>query len=197
MSIEFLVLGLYAICMWLAKTKVSAKATLHVLKQPRYVWRALLYSAGILFILQWLFAFSQVTAVLDQDPLGLPRYLIDGYVNFLILIDGFIPISLLIIAILQGTALSMLKFVRDNESKHKGQRWRSMTLALFGSGCVACGGSIIAPLFSSFSAGASSYLSTTISQIVLTIAILLALRSLRDIGLKIASILSLENYNAA
>lgn len=152
-----------------------------VFSKPYNLWRAVLYSAAVLFVLQWLFAFPQLLYIGQTVPLELPRYLIEGFFNFLRYIDGFIPWAILTVAILQGVALTLLRVAREQQTA-RASRYSSLGLAVLGSGCVACGGSVIAPLFASFTTAVAVQLSELISRFVLSVAVILAIATIYKIS---------------
>lgn len=166
----------------ITSVKTRSRSILAVFREPENILRAILYSAGVLFVLQWLFAFPQLVYIWQTAPAELPRYLIEGFFNFLRYVDGFIPWTILSVAVLQGIALTLLRVVRRQATTARRTRYPSLMLAVLGSGCVACGGSVIAPLFASYSAAVATQLSELVSRIVLAIAVILAMVTIYKIS---------------
>ncbi len=146
------------------------------------LWQFALILLGLIFILQWAFAYEQLIAVWDLGPEFIPQFLVDGYIAFFMNIIDFIPITITLIALFQ--ALALLGILRIRQKPSAGQAG-SYGVALIASGCVACGSSLLAPVLASIGAAASTSAAAIISQSLLLIALALAIISWYITGKKL------------
>lgn len=155
--------------------KIRARALGRFFRVADNVFRAVTYSLLILFVLQWLFALPLLTEVISQSGFAnVFRFMVDGFIEFLRLSTGdYIPVALILVSLLQGTTVAVVRAL-SKRTVNKPSLYKTAALALFGSGCVACGGSVIAPFLSSFSTAAAASVSVRISMFILTISIVLA-----------------------
>ena len=93
------------------------------------------------------------------------------------------PISIILIATFQASAIVLFFIVRRSRKKAVKQQIGSLAVGLIGSGCVACGGSILTPLLGAVASNVSVALAERISDILLLIAVLLSYRALSQISL--------------
>lgn len=171
----------------LIRIKLAANTIIRVLSISHYGFRAMWYSLAILAILQWSFNIGILVAVVQNTPLEAPRFFIDGIINIFRYNDNFVSFGMITIAIMQGTALTLVRFIKDASRKtSKSANQTSVAFVLFGTGCVACGGSIIAPLLASLPATFSVVISRTVGNIAILIGLLLSLYSLISLGQKAA-----------
>ena len=171
------------------KLHMSFKSVVAILSIPEYLVRALLYSAGLLFVLQWLFNIQILWSIIVTTPVEVPRVLIEGYLNLFRFGFDLTPVTLVLIAVFQGVSFAVLRFIRQAQRKKKRQNYGTLGMALLGSGCVACGGSVIAPLIGLFTSGSSVVLSQAISDVILVVAAALALYSVYTLGVVAAHVL--------
>ena len=161
------------------QASVRWRALRKLLRRPTNLLQSLLFAITLLFIFQWLFAIDLLIEVVKQSGFGsLFRFMVDGFIDLLQLSAGdYIPIALILVSLTQGLTLAVVRRAVVL-SRKKTRTTQTMVLTLFGSGCVACGGSIIAPLFSGLSATAATSAAVRTSMVVLTLAVGLAVYSL-------------------
>ena len=168
----------------------------HVLFSPS-LFVAMVWFAVILFTLQWLFSYEQLSFVLTGDNgldfWGKVDFLFDGFLNIFRFIDDFVPITLIIIALLQSTAIAMLLRLRKiSQQKTTKKAVRDsigpLSIGLIGSGCVACGGSILSPLLGAIASNVSVTVARGVGDILLLLAVILSYRALTKIAFVMAKV---------
>ena len=166
------------------RLKLSLKSVLAILSIPYYLFRSLIYSALILFVLQWLFNIEVLWSVIKTAPSQLPSVLIEGYLNLFRYGFDLTPFMLVLISIFQGISFAVLRFIITHleQTGSKRRHWIVLGSSIIGSGCVACGGSIIAPLIGLFVSSGGVAISQFVSDFLLVFAAGLALYSLVRIG---------------
>ena len=159
-----------------------------ILKTPRIYTFAGLFVV-ILFILQWLFNIDQLLEIVFGDnPLSVADridFLADGFVNIFRFADDFIPIAMILIALLQAATLTLLIGFREIK-KLRSAQGASLGLGLLGVGCVACGGSILTPILGLIATNVSVSLAESVSTILLLIALTLSYVSLSKVAFLVA-----------
>jgi len=153
----------------------------------RYLW--LLLVPFFIAILQWLLNVSAFRYILTGD-IGLSLFerldvFVDGVGRVFTNINDWTPISFLLIAVFQASAIILLlelkrqkKLERNKSIKQAG----SMGLSIIGAGCVACGGSLIAPILSLLATNVSISLAQSLGDILLLMAAVLSFWALRNIA---------------
>lgn len=170
------------------QVKVRTRALAAFFLNPEYTVNFIGWSLVLLFLFQWLFAIDLLLAFVEQDGFGnIFRFMIDNFIEFLRLSPGdFIPLALIVVAIFQAATITIVREIAKHE-KTRTRTTRTVVLALFGSGCVACSGSIIAPLLSSLGVVAAASVSVRISMVVLSVAIAVAVFSLWQVLSRLAT----------
>ncbi|MBP6041546.1 hypothetical protein KA529_00810 [Candidatus Saccharibacteria bacterium] len=174
----------------LTRLKLGFQSVAAILSIPKHLFRALVYSAIILFILQWLFNVEVLWSVATTAPSQLPSVLIEGYFNLFRYGFDLTPFMLVTISAFQGAAFAVLGFIGSHSKSAKNKNRLVLGSSIIGSGCVTCGGSIIAPLIGLFVSNGGAVISQFISDFLLVFAALLALYSLLSMGAKAAVIIS-------
>lgn len=150
----------------------------------------------ILFILQWLFNIQEFWNILVHTPslsaLEKIDFFANGLLNVFRYFNDIVPISLILISLMQALAITLL-IVKSRESSTKSKKSDSigsLALALVGSGCVACGGSVLTPLLGAIASNISITLAERTADAVLIVAVLLSYRALSKISFKLATVQS-------
>jgi len=170
----------------------SLRAILAVISVPWYSMIGLLYFLLILFLMIWLFNISQLVTIVNTYPSELPRVLLEGYINLFLYGFNFIPIMLVLISLFQSINLVLVKFIRNNSTISANVSRAPLLSGLFGAGCVACGGSIIAPLISLTGAASVVQIAGLLSSGFLFLALGIAMYSVCRMGKQASLILSRE-----
>ncbi|MEX0932091.1 MAG: hypothetical protein WDZ81_00610 [Candidatus Saccharimonadales bacterium] len=170
---------------------VALKGMKVVLSSPAYVGLSLLFSTVILLVLLWLFNLPLLSYVFSETNLSLPAkifFVFEGLGNVFKFFNNSVPILLTSVAVVQGLALSHYVYLRKRKlpkRKLLKKSTGSFAFSLIGSGCVACGGSIIYPVVALVSASAASGLSRIIGEALNLLALILALYALWGIASQI------------
>lgn len=132
----------------------------------------------IILLLQWLFDYKSFWQIISNSALsflGKVELVVDGFFAIFKYGNDITPISFILIGLFQALSITMLLNIKG-VSKKKGAA--SLTAALIGSGCVACGGSVLTPLLSAIATGVSVAFAQRVGDIVLLVAIVLSYRAL-------------------
>ncbi len=172
---------------FLNKLQLAALASIHVFYFPRNVFRFAAIFFLFVVMLQWFFQPSVFWDIITNSALSLADKLdviIDGFFAVFQLIDDFTPISFILIALLQSLSIIMwleLRTIAKNQNK---QQLVSIGLGLVGSGCVACGGSILSPLLGAVASSVSVGAAQAVGDVVLFLAIVISFRAWIKTGLE-------------
>lgn len=181
------------------KWRVGFKGVRRVLFTPEYALLAFVFAAIILLILQWFFNLELLRFIFNTPALSSKErvdFILSGYKNLFIGVGDIRPFMMIVVSIIQGAATSVLLYSIKNTEEifGGGNHIRSVALTLFGSGCAACGGSILAPLLGGFSAAVAISVSTIIGEIAFLVAAFFAIKSLRDSGVEAARTIALKRH---
>lgn len=143
----------------------------------------------VLFTLQWLFNIDQLIQIVFGAS-GLSageriNFLIEGFINIFRYLDDFVPIMMIMIAVLQALSLSLLIGLKYRKSYIN--QSSSLLVGVFGVGCFACGGSILSPILGFLAVNISVSLADLFSKFLLFISLMLSYISLSKISLITAS----------
>jgi len=149
----------------------------------RYLW--LLLVPLIIAILQWLLNVSDFRYILTGDS-GLSLFerldvFVDGVGRVFTNLNDWTPIAFLLIALMQATAIILLIILKKQarlDKKTSTKQVGSLGVALIGAGCVACGGSLMAPLLSLVATNVSIGVAQSVGDILLLVATALSLYAL-------------------
>ncbi|HIA92153.1 TPA: hypothetical protein EYO12_03510 [Candidatus Saccharibacteria bacterium] len=163
------------------KIHVKTRALRQFLSDVDNLLTAVMFSAAILFVLQWLFALDQVVSIYQSLGIAaLPQYMIDGFFNFLrYALHDFEPTAILAISILLGITTAILVTLKQTKKKiqKKHDIKKTFGITLVGSGCASCSGTILSPLVAGLSVATASTITNTVSFLALLAALILAGRS--------------------
>ena len=156
-----------------------------------YLYVACVLFVLILFSLQWLFNIDQlVEIVFGGSPLSLLDridFLLNGFINIFRFANDFIPITMIVIALLQSLGVTLVIMHRRTFRMIGRGQIASLGLGLAGFGCVACGGSILTPLLSVVAISVSVALAQAISHLLLLLSLVLSYIALVRLALIVAS----------
>lgn len=139
----------------------------------------------LVFILQWLFNIEQLWFILGESSISSIDKLIflqEGFFNIFRLANDIVPVSIILIAFMQATAITLFWAMRSSRNKAIRSQVGPMSVGLVGAGCVACGGSILTPLLGAIASNFSFTLAERLSDIILIIAVVLSYRALSKIS---------------
>lgn len=154
-----------------------------ILKHPVYFFVFLVSSAITGMVLIWFFNLELIIHIINSDALsvtatigfffesvgGIYAGVFDSVRNFL-----FVAFSLVF-----GLNVSVLIYTRRRIAARPQLRKSSFVTALLGAGCVACGGSILAPVLTAIGLTASIGISLFINVVAFVLAICFGMYSLR------------------
>jgi len=144
---------------------------------------------AVLFTLQWLFNIDQLLdIVLSNNPLSLgdrADFLVDGFFNIFRFADNLVPISMILIALMQSVTLTLLIGYRSI-GELRGKQGASLGLSFLGIGCVACGGSILTPVLGLIATNISISFAESLSNGLLLIALVLSYLSMNKVTFMVA-----------
>jgi hypothetical protein len=164
-------------------TVKALKSLGEIYKKPStYVLFLLISSLFVLLIkisttlsLYWTLLNSSYLSILDK--LGTLR---DAY------IEGVTMPDIIFVSILQGFTIAVLiqtiRKLRHSDVKAVGATGFVSVITLIGLGCPSCGTSIISPLILTFFASSAVSVASAISNVILVLAVVLNLYSIRRLG---------------
>lgn len=190
----------------LKHAKVDAQLTWQVVCRHVLTVQSFLTMLGffvlILFILQWLFNYQQLGFILGNST-GLSFYdkinfLVEAFINIFRFGSDIVPISMILIALFQSVALTLYLKLRHFATHNKSVKSSvgSLTFGLLGSGCVACGGSLLTPLLGALASNVSVTLAERLGDILLVLAVILSYRALSKVAFIYATEITKETKNA-
>ena len=169
--------------------KLTANVTWHLIIRTTRVYLLAGVFVLILFLLQWLFNIDQLLEiVLGNNPLSVADrldFLFDGFINIFRFVDDFVPVSMILIALMQSITLTLLFSYRSVKSL-KSKQGASLGLSLLGIGCVACGGSVLTPILGAIAANISVSVAEAVSNSLLLLALVLSYISMNRATLIVA-----------
>lgn len=136
----------------------------------------------VLIILQWVFNYELFYEILVNNVAGLTlleriNVFVDAMFNVFQYADDLTPISLILITFFQASAVTIW-WRMHRASSAANVRFGSLGVGLLGSGCVACGSSILPILFNIVGSTLSVSLVQTIGDILLVLAVVLSYRAM-------------------
>ncbi len=174
---------------FVSELKIALRSSLEVLLEPRWMITFATLFFLIIVLLQWLFLPSSFWTIVTNKALSVTDKLdtlIQAFFDIFRFVDDLTPISFILIALLQATALVTWLALRSIISKRRSSQLGSLGIGLIGSGCVACGGSVLSPLLSAIASGISITVAERIGDVVLVGAVYLSFRAWRQISLEYA-----------
>lgn len=167
----------------LIRLRVNMKNIFYFLLEPRYFAIALLLFYAFMSVLQWLFQLDLLIDVFRNPALDVADkidFMLDAFKAIFTSGLDIVPVMFTIIATSMAISVTFM-IIQSKHSSAKKRGSSSIIMGVFGSGCVACGGSVISPVVSLFVSGTSVAASNTIQtlgDIVLVIAAVLSVRAL-------------------
>jgi hypothetical protein len=182
---------------WL-KLRTSARAVLRVLAVPSYGLLAAALAAVTLWVLLWFFNLNLLWTVWSSpqvnwfDKLSLP---LAGFQSLVTNFDSWPAAIVGLFAVLSGINLALLVFVLRYRGRGATLATGSKNLggliaAIIGSGCAACGSSVLTPLATALGASLSAATATALGIEADVIGIGLVLISLHGLGQQAATLLA-------
>ena len=190
---------------WLDEFAIAAKGILLATKERKF-WYGAIPSFIFFGMLMNLLAGGTSKFEL-MGALGFPE-------NLQILTSSFIAIfginqpfldwlPIFLIATLQGILIGLIVLLWDKKRSEKGQNAENLEkaglitgLIALGAGCPTCGATLITPLIGAVFSTGSLAIAGTISTIVTILAIIIAILSLKRLGVETYAIIVNEKYLA-
>jgi hypothetical protein len=167
----------------------TARVISKILLKPRYLFITLSAGFIILGLLLWLFTFQTLLYVLNAPFLPISQkiaYFFSGYSNSVLYVLRdpivFTRDAFVIVAAVNVTVFMFVRRHRRGYNQKSRSGASGLAVGLIAAGCVACGTSIIAPLFAVVGATASAATSQKIGVAGNIIGIVITLYSLYILG---------------
>ncbi|MCA9344406.1 hypothetical protein KC946_01075 [Candidatus Saccharibacteria bacterium] len=186
------------------KLKIIIDAKLYVFRRPAY-WLIFFLSAFfIMGFIVWSLNLDLLKYILFDSPLtiwGKIEFFLNGYGSLLSSFESIQAVAIVIFSLLFGVNVSMLiysaRFLSsaDNKEQKTGKKQKipkksgavALGSAVVGGGCIACGTSLLAPIFTTL--GITSIgLVRNIGTIFLTLGSILTLYSIYKLSIIIVNI---------
>lgn len=156
------------------------------LSHPVYLLVALGIGFLIFTILLWFFNLALLVYISKTpvlDVWGRLEFISGSYLGVLGNLSNLNAAAMLIFSALAGAYIAGLIYL-SKLSGAKGARrgYRATGIALLGSGCAACGGSIIAPILSGLASPLANAVSQLVGFLAYSLAILIIMRALYKLG---------------
>lgn len=139
----------------------------------------LLLGSLIIFVLQWLFNIEGLLFIIrytSQSIGEVIEFLSQGFLNIFRYPDDLTPISFILIAGLQATAVILVIRLKASAKPQLRKQTAALGVGLIGAGCVACGGSVLTPVLGALSTTFAAGVVNALSDILLIIAVILSYR---------------------
>lgn len=163
--------------------KHDLQAILRVILVPKYALIAIISTISVLAVLVWLFSFDTLLYVIS-----LPSYPERDKFNFFIspFVDTAkyvyrdpVVASRQVFSILAGINLAMFLYIRKSTGRISAKKsLGGFGVALVGSGCVACGTSILTPVLIGVGTGTSAIIGVAVGTLGYVIGITLLIYSI-------------------
>lgn len=176
---------------WLFSLRIITR----VLARPAYALTAVGLSLAFFLILRYLFSIQVVAAIwaspavstIEKLSFILLGFKPDNLAELGAMLTDPVAISLAVASVLQGIAVTMIIFLRRRQTASSSRHLAGgLGASLLGSGCVACGGSIIYPLLASLGSPTAAVLSRSLGLTASLLAIGLILYALSRLSQQIA-----------
>lgn len=190
---------------WLDEFVLAGKGILLATKEKRFWYGAI---PSFIFFGMLMNLLSGGTSKFElMGALGFPQNLQIIGSSFLALFGVNQPffdwLPIFFIAILQGILIGLIVLLWDKKREQKGQNSESLEkagiitgLIALGAGCPTCGATLITPLIGAIFSTGSLAIAGTISTIVTILAIIIAILSIKRLGLETYAIIINEKYLA-
>ena len=134
------------------KIKISVTSSLRVFKNPWYIILAVFSALFMGLFVVWSLNFDLLMYILFSSPLS-PleklEFMFNGYFDLYANLPGLLPAGILTLTTLFGINTAIFVYVIKKQGFKKFPKKSGLGAFLFaflGSGCIACGTSILAPL---------------------------------------------------
>lgn len=147
----------------------------------------------VLFLLQWVFNYELFYEIMIENKAGLPfetRFdiFVDAIGNVFQYADDLTPISLILISFFQASILTIWWRLRLVTRASK-LRMGALGVGIIGSGCVACGSSLLPVIIDLVGASLSITLVQAVGDILLMLAVVLSYRATLKLALRASAAL--------
>ncbi len=149
--------------LWLLKLKISLKSAAKVFTRPSYILLAVFGSLLVSGLILWSLNLDLVRYIIFEAPTSGSQkfgFFYDTYKSIYTSYDSVQDTGIVVFSVLFGINLALIVFVlkhRGFQAIPKKSGFGSFALAIVGGGCIACGTSIIAPLFATLGATSASF----------------------------------------
>jgi hypothetical protein len=161
----------------------------------RYVWQTnwrllwLVLIPVFVSVLQWLLNIELLVDIFSSNS-GLSflekiDVIADGVGKVFTQLNDWTPVTFILISVLQAAALVLFIILKRQAIQGRQASLKhatSMSVAIFGAGCVACGGSLVAPILSIIGSNVSIGLAQSIGDVLLLLAVILSWYALTNIS---------------
>lgn len=186
--------------LWKLKLKVSLGAVLRVLRHPGYALLSVALSGLTVLILLWFFNINLLVYVFGAANISLldkAIFFFRGFESLVTNVDSLPAAVLLVFGVMSGINLAVLVYLLRRAGKQAalaggGKNAGGAVAALIGSGCAACGSSVLGPLLGLFGASISIGVARQIGVLANIIGICLVAYSIYGLGHQVASSLAAE-----
>ena len=147
----------------------------------------------VLFLLQWVFNYELFWEIMVENNAMLPfserlDLVLDAIANVFRYANDLTPISLLLISFFQASILTIWWRVRLITRANR-LRMGALGVGILGSGCVACGSSLLPLLLETIGATLSVGLVQRIGDSLLILAVILSYRAALKLALRVSAAL--------
>ncbi len=146
-----------------------------ILLKPVRLVLFLVIAALTIMTLQWLLELDTLLYILGGDNgldlWGRLRIIYEALGNVFRLADNIIPITFISLGFLQASSMVYLISLRIQRANLK-RTLLPLYVGVIGSGCVACGGSLLAPILAALSSGLGAALVNRVGALALVAAVI-------------------------
>jgi hypothetical protein len=146
------------------RLKVTMSAIVELFKQPKYALLSILASLLSGAFLMWSLNLDLVSYIIFDAPLTVVekiQFFATSYRDLFTTYESTQAMSMLLFMILFGLNISLLVYVIRNQGFSSATGKSSaggLLVAVLGSGCLACGTSLLAPLLATFGAVSGAFM---------------------------------------
>lgn len=175
------------------KAAVTSKSVFRVLTHPLYGLAAIVSGLVIAGIIIWSLNIDLIISILFGSSLNIIekiRFFSYGYQSLFSDIGNIHSLGIIVFSLLFGTNISMLLFVilrQGLASVPKKSGGSALLFAILSGGCVACGTSLLAPLFITLGVTSTAAL-RDIGTILVSVGSILIVYSIYRLALLVATI---------
>ncbi len=159
-----------------------------VLAKPKYLAVAITAWLITLGLLLWLFSFDTLLYVLtlqNYEASQKVSFFLSPFINsFTFFFRDPVTATRMIFSVLAGISFALFLYARNSQPTGPSQRVKSFSglgIALLGSGCVACGTSLISPVLIGAGAGTTAVIGAAVGTIGYIIGIVLIVFAIKGL----------------